>query len=94
MLGLILFVIYFTAICMLMDSIRSARQSSWWIRVTTYSPGCVYYFGPFDSWTEAESKQVDYIEDIKREGAAAIISQIKQFQPKQLTIYEEDLYAY
>ena len=94
MLGIILFVIYFTAICLLMNSIRSDRQSPWWIRVTTYSPGCVYYFGPFDSWTEAESKQVDYIEDIKKEGVPEIISQIKQFQPKQLTIYQDDSYAY
>ncbi len=94
MLSVILFVIYFTAICLLLDSLHSEQQSSWWIRITSYSPDGVYYFGPFDSWDEAESKQTEYIETIKYEGAAAIISQIKQCQPQQLPVYQDNLYAY
>ncbi|HEY9825858.1 MAG TPA: DUF1816 domain-containing protein, partial [Stenomitos sp.] len=27
---------------------------AWWVEVTTQSPKCVYYFGPFASSQEAE----------------------------------------
>jgi hypothetical protein len=90
MIGLGLFAIYFVAACFFVYYLFSPRKPPWWIKVVTQSPACTYYFGPFDSLSEAESKQLEYIQDIKEEGAAEIISQIQRCQPQQLTICEEE----
>jgi hypothetical protein len=90
MIGLGLFAIYFILACFFVYYLFSPRKPSWWIKVVTQSPACTYYFGPFDSLTEAESRQPEYIEDIKQEGAAEIISQIQRCQPEQLTICEDE----
>ena len=58
---------------------------AWWIEIYTDFPRCLYYFGPFDSATEAESHQADYLEDLHQEGAEGILPQIKQCQPLNLT---------
>jgi hypothetical protein len=58
---------------------------AWWIEVYTDYPRCLYYFGPFDSATEAESHQADYLEDLHQEGAENVLAQIKQCQPLNLT---------
>ncbi len=47
---------------------------AWWLEVFTLKPNCIYYFGPFDTSTEAEINQSGYIEDLKDEGAEGIIS--------------------
>ncbi|NES84519.1 MAG: DUF1816 domain-containing protein, partial [Moorea sp. SIO2B7] len=48
-------------------------------------PRCTYYFGPFDSFNEAQSHQPGYIEDLQEEGAEGITVEIKQCQPQILT---------
>ena len=58
---------------------------AWWVEIYTDFPRCLYYFGPFDSATEAESHQADYLEDLHQEGAEGILPQIKQCQPLNLT---------
>lgn len=58
---------------------------AWWIEVYTDYPRCLYYFGPFDSATEAEFHQADYLEDLRQEGAENVLAQIKQCQPLTLT---------
>jgi hypothetical protein len=58
----------------------------WWIEIKTTKPRCLYYFGPFESWDEANSHQSGYVEDLRQEEAENISLEIKQFNPKVLTI--------
>jgi hypothetical protein len=59
-----------------------------WAEVSTESPRCTYYFGPFSSVTEAEEAQTGFIEDIKEEGAKGIAVAIKRCNPDELTIFD------
>lgn len=58
---------------------------SWWIEISTHTPHCLYYFGPFDSKEEAQESQLGYIEDLEEEGALEIKVEITQIQPTVLT---------
>ena len=58
----------------------------WWVEIKTAQPQCLYYFGPFDSLDEAQSHQSGYVEDLRREGAEEIFFEIKQLNPKVLTM--------
>ncbi|MDJ0531708.1 MAG: DUF1816 domain-containing protein [Xenococcaceae cyanobacterium MO_207.B15] len=70
------------------DTIKA--ELSWWVKITTATPYCIYYFGPFDSQAEATVAQYGYMEDLMTEKATGINIDIKQDQPKVLTISEED----
>lgn len=63
---------------------------AWWVEVATYNPCCIYYFGPFIRYREAEFYQSGYIEDLKQENAEILVVEIKQCQPKKLTIDGEE----
>jgi hypothetical protein len=60
-----------------------------WVEITTTSPRCTYYFGPFASRASAEDAHFGYLEDLKEEGAQGIQVVIKQCKPRDLTIFEE-----
>lgn len=62
---------------------------AWWIEVTTESPKCTYYFGPYVSADEAKTEQAGFIADLEGEGAQSIRATIKRCRPAQLTIEEE-----
>ena len=64
------------------------KEAAWWVKIDTETPHCTYYFGPFDSVTEAQQTQTGYIEDLEQEGAKGIAVNISQSQPKTLTICE------
>ena len=85
MFSLFLFLIYLAFV----GIIFSAKTSQWWIKVNTQIPVCTYYFGPFESMTEAESNQIDYVQDLQEEGAEGISYVIEKCSPKQLTIAED-----
>ncbi|MDJ0701797.1 MAG: DUF1816 domain-containing protein [Leptolyngbyaceae cyanobacterium MO_188.B28] len=62
----------------------------WWVEISTDSPKCVYYFGPFVDQAEADSAKRGYIEDLEREGAQQIRVDVKRCKtPTELTIYDE-----
>lgn len=64
---------------------------AWWVEITTRSPHCVYYFGPFLSEQEAIAAKVGYLEDLEEEGAQGITDAVKRCKPNQLTIaYDEN----
>ncbi len=63
---------------------------AWWVEIVTKKPDCKYYFGPFVSHREAQLSQLGYIEDLERERPQLIAIEIKQCQPKELTIFEEE----
>ena len=62
------------------------QKFGWWIGILTSKPDYIYYFGVFNSYREAELSKNDYIQDLKEEKAKIIDIQIKQCQPKQLTV--------
>lgn len=77
---------------MALQSLTEERiDFGWWIEVVTALPGCTYYFGPFASTQEAQLAKVGYIEDLRQEGAKEITLQLKQCQPQNLTIFEDEL---
>ncbi len=65
----------------------------YWVEITTKQPSCIYYFGPFDSYTEARKMQHGYVEDLVEEKATGISVEIKRCLPTKLTITEEEKLA-
>ena len=61
-------------------------QLLWWIRISTIHPCYTYYFGPFDSFLEAQNHCPDYIEDLIWEKARVVKVDIDRYQPQDLTI--------
>lgn len=64
-------------------------KGDWWVEIITNKPQCIYYFGPFATFQEAELMQPGYVEDLIQEGVYTIQSMVKQCYPTQLTIFEE-----
>lgn len=64
-------------------------NTPWWAEITTTSPRCKYYFGPFETNIEAKEAFPGYVEDLNSEGATGIIVVIKRCQPEVLTVCEE-----
>ncbi len=65
-------------------------EFAWWVEIVTEQPSCTYYFGPFVSTQEAQWFLPGYVEDLEQEGHQKIRPQIKQCQPKNLTLFEEE----
>lgn len=65
----------------------SGKPTPWWLEIETQMPQCTYYFGPFNSITEAQRYQPGYIEDLLDEKAQGISWKLTQTQPTLLTIY-------
>ena len=62
-------------------------SNSWWVKITTAEPNCIYYFGPFDEQSEAVEAKPGYIEDLEQEGAVNIQTSLqKSPEPQELTI--------
>ena len=62
-------------------------STSWWIKITTAEPNCIYYFGPFESEKEATQHQAGFIEDLQQENAQQITASIQRSSaPEQLTV--------
>ncbi len=62
---------------------------AYWAEITTDTPSCTYYFGPFLSKQEAISAQTGYVEDLNGEEAQGIKTIVKRCKPKQLTIFDD-----
>ena len=67
----------------------TANGIAWWVKIITKTPHCTYYFGPFESSSEAKQNQSGYLEDLAQEGAQGIDVAILQDRPETLTIYDE-----
>lgn len=66
-----------------------AETTDWWVEITTVEPCCVYYFGPFQTSTEAKADHFAYLEDLQKERAQGISVEIKRCQPTELTIFDD-----
>ncbi len=64
---------------------------AWWVEISTDSPRCTYFFGPFLSESEAERHKPGYVEDLQAEGAQNIRIAIKRCKPDELTLYDDTL---
>ncbi|MFN9175765.1 MAG: DUF1816 domain-containing protein [Synechocystis sp.] len=85
MFGVLLFLLFFSVVSFLFF----ARQK-WWIRVSTQSPQCTYYFGPFNSQQEAIANHQGYLIALEMEGAQGINYKIERCHtPRQLTIGDD-----
>ncbi len=62
---------------------------AWWAEITTASPRCIYYFGPFQTFEEASSAYPGYIDDLDSEGAQGIVVMIRRCKPEVLTIFDQ-----
>jgi len=69
----------------LMINLLNAFGLAWWVEISTETPRCTYYFGPFFTKTEAEIAKSGYIEDLEQEGAQGIAFLIKRCKPEVLT---------
>ena len=70
--------------------LKILMEQDWWIKIRTANPLCIYYFGDFDSFNAAASAQHGYILDLLNEEARILSVEIKQYQPKQLTVVLEN----
>jgi hypothetical protein len=66
---------------------------AWWIEIVTEQPKCIYYFGPFDGSYEAQLSSKGYLDDLEQEEAQVIAVDIKPGEPRELTIFENELGA-
>ena len=62
---------------------------AWWVEITTESPSCTYYFGPFATAKGAKIAKSGYIDDLETEGAKGLKTEIKRCKPTKLTIFDE-----
>lgn len=69
----------------LMINILNFFGLAWWVEITTRTPKCTYYFGPFGSQQEAKAAEAGYVEDLKSEAAEEICVAVKRCKPKILT---------
>ena len=65
---------------------QKTAEFGWWITIVADKPLYIYYFGVFDSYSEAKKYQRGYIEDLKAEGSKILNIGLKRCQPRQLTI--------
>ncbi|MGD1901051.1 MAG: DUF1816 domain-containing protein [Geitlerinemataceae cyanobacterium] len=71
-------------------NIKQALGRAWWVKISTKSPACVYFFGPFVSEAEALAAEPGYVDDLKEEGAADMTVEVLRCkQPSELTVFDE-----
>ena len=73
-----------------LDEPQESTETDWWIEIRTANPSCIYYFGAFESCTVAALARHGYILDLLAESAKILSVEIKQCQPKQLTVIIEN----
>ena len=69
------------------DKFLNLLTKDCWIEISTYTPHCVYYFGPFTKKDDATKSYTAYVADLTQAGAAVLkLSVIKRPTPAQLTV--------
>ncbi|MGG6265503.1 DUF1816 domain-containing protein [Leptolyngbya sp. AN03gr2] len=49
----------------LLTGLRQVKPKEWWVEIITAQPSCIYYFGPFQSASEAKATHPGYVEDLQ-----------------------------
>lgn len=63
---------------------------AWWVQVSTETPRCSYYFGPFSKAEDAEVAKHGYVEDLEQEGAQGITVSVRRCKPSVLTLDKDN----
>ena len=71
----------------LVNQLFGLSGKSWWLEISTESPRCEYYFGPFSSEGEAVQARSGYVEDLEQEGSKLLrVSVVRRQAPAKLTV--------
>ncbi len=75
----------------LINQVFSLLNQSWWLEIMAASPSCGYFFGPFESESEALEEQLRYVNDIERQGREVLlVSVVRRPAPeKRMVHYSE-----
>ena len=67
-------------------------NKSWWLEILATTPSCGYYFGPFDSESDAIKEQLRYVEDIERRGCEVLLVSVvhRQAPERRMIEYSQD----
>lgn len=70
-----------------LSQLTSLFREPWWVELSTQSPRCDYYFGPFASHGEAVRAQAGYVEDLEQEGSEVLgLFVMCRRPPEELTV--------
>ncbi|MBT9312763.1 DUF1816 domain-containing protein [Leptothoe kymatousa] len=58
----------------------SLLDRSWWLEILAASPSRGYYFGPFESESEALQEQRRYVKDIEGKGSEVLLVSVVRRQ--------------
>lgn len=72
-----------------LQQVDDQAELDWWIRFETLNPSIIYFFGPFDSFHEAQSNCDGYLEDLKDENPEKINFNFQIDDPQALTIVND-----
>ena len=66
-------------------------NKSWWLEILATSPSCGYYFGPFDSESDAIKEQLRHVKAIERKGCEVLLVSVvrRQAPEKRMIRYSE-----
>lgn len=71
----------------LVNQLIGLYRKNWWLQISTESPYCDYFFGPFESESEAVKARPGYVEDLEQEGSELLsVSVVRRQAPTELTI--------
>jgi hypothetical protein len=70
-------------------NVAQLGKGNWWVEIITNQPFCIYYFGPFVSFQEADVLRPTYVEDLLQEGVGTLQVLVKRCQPTQLTVFDD-----
>ncbi|MEM9164744.1 MAG: DUF1816 domain-containing protein [Cyanobacteria bacterium P01_F01_bin.4] len=71
----------------LVNQLIGLYKKSWWLEISTDTPRCEYYFGPFGSESEAAQAQPGYVEDLEQEGSELLrVTVVRRQTPESLTV--------
>ncbi|MEO1401761.1 MAG: DUF1816 domain-containing protein [Cyanobacteria bacterium J06635_1] len=71
----------------LVNRLIGLYKKSWWLEISTESPRCEYYFGPFGSESEAAQARPGYVEDLEQEGSELLrVAVVRRQTPANLTV--------
>ena len=57
------------------------QEYGWWIEIILDDSACIYYFGDFDNYQEAEHSKNKYVQNLEKEGAKIVDAQVGKCNP-------------
>ena len=75
----------------LINQVFGLLNQSWWLEIMAASPSCGYFFGPFQSESDALKEQLHHVKDIERQGREVLFVSVvrRQAPAKRMVHYSE-----